>query len=84
MAQSVINFRIDKELKTNMEILCEKLGMNLTTAFIIFAKKMANEQRIPFDISIDNYYTGLNKTYIDEGINQLKSGKGTEHDLIES
>lgn len=83
MEQAVINFRIDKALKEKMEETCEKLGMNLTTAFTIFARKMTNEQRIPFDVAIDPYYTGLNKKYIQEGIDSLRRGEGKEHELIE-
>lgn len=83
MEQAVVNFRIDKKLKKQMEILCDKLGMSMTAAFTIFAKKMTNEQRIPFDVSIDPYYTGQNKKYIQEGIDALRKGRGKKHDLIE-
>ena len=31
---------MDEELKENMERTCQELGMNMTTAFTIFAKKM--------------------------------------------
>ena len=34
-----INFRMDAELKKSMEKLCDELGMSMTTAFTIFAKK---------------------------------------------
>ena len=39
MAQSMVTFRMDSDLKNKMEKLCDDLGMNLTTAFTIFAKK---------------------------------------------
>ena len=38
MAQTLINFRMDENLKQEMEKTCQDLGMNMTTAFTIFAK----------------------------------------------
>ena len=52
MAQALVNFRMDAELKKDMEETCRDLGMNMTTAFTIFAKKMTREKRIPFEVSI--------------------------------
>ena len=44
---------MDAELKRNMEELCDDLGMSMTTAFTIFAKRVTGERRIPFDVSAD-------------------------------
>lgn len=48
-----INFRMDKNLKQQMEILCSELGLNMSTAFTIFAKAMVRQQRIPFDVGLE-------------------------------
>lgn len=48
MVTTTINLRIDQEVKSDMEAVCKELGMNMTTAFTIFAKKMGREGRIPF------------------------------------
>lgn len=53
MAQSIVSFRMDEALKKSMEQLCDELGMTMTTAFTIFAKKAIRENRIPFDVSIE-------------------------------
>lgn len=53
MAQATVTFRIDEALKKSMEQLCDELGMSMTTAFTIFAKKATRENRIPFDVSIE-------------------------------
>lgn len=42
---------MDEELKKNMEQTCQELGMNMTTAITIFAKKLTREKRIPFYLS---------------------------------
>lgn len=75
MAQVLINIRIDEELKKNMEKTCQELGMNMTTAFTIFAKKMSREKRIPFDVSVDPFYSESNLKAISESIEQIKQGK---------
>ena len=81
MAQTLINIRMDEELKRNMEQTCQELGMNMTTAITIFAKKMTREKRIPFDVSIDPFYSESNMAHLRRGMEALNEGKGVEHDL---
>lgn len=83
MAQTSINIRIDEELKKNMEETCKELGLNITTAFTIFAKKMSREKRIPFEVSIDPFYSESNMAHLHRGVEALNEGKGIEHDIIE-
>ena len=86
MANAVnVNFRMDSELKKNMESLCDELGMSMTTAFTIFAKKMTREHRIPFDVSADPFYSEANIKYLEGIINDIQAGKANfaEHELLE-
>ena len=53
MATSNINIRMDSELKRQFEAFCSDMGMSMTTAFNIFAKKTVREYRIPFEIGAD-------------------------------
>lgn len=46
-------------------------------------KKIANEQLISFDLSIDPFYSETNLVHLRRGIAALNAGKGVEHDLIE-
>ena len=75
MGQTTINIRIDDELKKEMEQTCKELGMNITTAVTIFAKKMSREHRIPFEVSIDPFYSASNIISIDNSIEQINQGK---------
>lgn len=43
---AVINFRIDKKVKSDMETVCR----NMTTAFDFYCRKVIEEKRIPFDV----------------------------------
>ena len=75
MAQTLVNFRIDETTKKQIEQICNELGIAMSTAFNIFAKKMIREKRIPFEVSIDSFYSESNMKAIDESIKQLKEGK---------
>ena len=85
MAQAMINFRMDEELKKSMEETCKDLGLSMTTAFTIFAKKMTREKRIPFDVSVDPFYSESNMAYLKKVVEDIESGKAVlaEHKLIE-
>lgn len=85
MAQTNINIRIDKDLKKQFEAFCSDIGMSMTTAFCIFAKKTVREQKIPFEISADPFYSEEHMAVLERRIANIRSGKSTlkEHDLIE-
>lgn len=53
MAQTNINIRIDDDLKQQFDRLCCELGLNMSTAFNIFAKTMVRQQKIPFEVALD-------------------------------
>lgn len=45
-----INIRMDADLKRQFEQFCDDMGLTMTTAFNIFARKAVREYRIPFEI----------------------------------
>lgn len=84
MAQTTVNIRIDEELKKQVEALFSDFGMNMTTAFTIFAKAVVRERRIPFEITASEpFYSETNKAHLMKSIEQLNQGKGTIHDIVE-
>ena len=85
MAQTMVNFRMDEELKKKMEETCKDLGLSMTTGFTIFAKKMIREKRIPFDVSVDPFYSENNMSYLKKIVEEIESGKAVlvEHELKE-
>ena len=78
MAQVLVNIRMDEDLKKSMEQTCQALGINMTTAFTIFAKKMSREKRIPFEVSVDPFYSKSNMVAIDEAAKQIERGQVVE------
>lgn len=59
--QTLINIRMDETLKNNFDYVCSELGLNMSTAVTIFAKKVCREKRIPFEVSIDPTYEDKTK-----------------------
>lgn len=53
MAQTNLNIRMDSDLKEQFNAFCNDMGMTMTTAINIFAKKAVREYRIPFEIGGD-------------------------------
>lgn len=86
MEQAVnVNFRLDATVKKNMEQVCAELGLSMSAAFTIFAKKVGREKRIPFEVAIDPFYDERNLRYLEQKMVDYKAGKlrFAEHDLIE-
>lgn len=72
---ATITVRLDDNLKSNFANTCDELGLDMTTAFTIFAKKVSREKRIPFEISIEPFYSESNMRALRESIDQLNNGK---------
>jgi DNA-damage-inducible protein J len=87
MAQSTvdINFSMDENLKNGMEQACKELGLSMASAFTMFAVKVAREKRIPFEVSVDPFYSQENIERLKKAITDVESGrvKLTEHELVE-
>lgn len=57
MANSLIQLRIDEQLKTDATDIYEKLGLDLPTAIRIFLTRSVQEKGIPFNMTLkDNNY----------------------------
>ncbi len=83
MAQTNINIRMDEELKKQFDKFCSDVGMSMTTAICVFAKKAVKEQRIPFEITADPFYSSANIERLEKAIKDLNDGKGKKHDIVE-
>ncbi len=81
MAQ--LSMRIDDGVKKRAESACEALGMTMSTAINLYLVKLGNEMRIPFEVSVDPFYSPANQKVLDKSIRQLESGKGKQHELVE-
>jgi DNA-damage-inducible protein J len=83
MAQSMVNFRMDADLKKGMEQVCREMGLSMTAAFTIFATKVSKEKRIPFEVAVDPFFSEANMERLKKAIADVETGRVTEHELIE-
>lgn len=82
MAQ--INLRIDDDTKRQAEKTLNDIGLNMSTAITIFLKTVARENKIPFELSADPFYSRENMAELERRAADVRSGKShfKEHDLI--
>ena len=79
-----ITLRVNPELKREAEALCEEMGLTLSTAYTMFLKAVVRTRSIPFRVqaSEDPFWSEKNQKYLAESIQELKAGKGKEHELL--
>lgn len=85
MAQTSISIRMDADLKREFEQFCADVGMSMTTAFTVFAKKAVRENRIPFqlDREVPNEETRRAMEEAEKGINLSREYHSVE-ELMEA
>ena len=85
MGQTTLSIRMDEDIKKRFDTFCADVGMNATVAVNMFARAILREKRIPFEItgSDDPFYSIKNQARLHEAMEQLESGSGIAHDLIE-
>lgn len=48
---TTISIRLEDSMKRELESICDDMGMNLSTFFVIYAKKVLRDRKIPFEIA---------------------------------
>ena len=74
---TTVTLRFDDAMKRELDDMVEEMGMNLTTFFMVYAKRALRDRRIPFDITApeDVFYSDTNMEQLRRSIAQVKSGK---------
>ena len=78
-----LQIRIDKNLKNRTQKTLNSMGLDFTTAIVLFFIKLNNEQAIPFTITADGFHSSLNKEFLLKSIDQAKAGRVVEKTLEE-
>ena len=71
MAQTTLSVRMDDSLKSDFDKVCNELGLSMTTAITMLAKKMTREKRLPFEVSVDPFYSEENLARLRRSIAQM-------------
>lgn len=74
---TTVSLRFDDEMKKQLDEMCDEMGMNLTTFFMIYAKKALRDRRIPFEIAapLDPFYSDSNMEQLRKAGQQIKNGQ---------
>lgn len=81
MAQTMVNFRMDEKLKEKMEKTCKDMGLSVTAAYTMFATKVTREQRIPFEVTADPFFSEENMDRLRKNMAQMEKIGGTIHEV---
>ncbi len=75
---SLVQLRVEKEVKEEAEKLFNDLGLDLSTALRMFLKAAIREQKIPFKLAKekDPFYSKANMAELERRTKELDEGKG--------
>ena len=84
MAQ--ISLRVDDDVKRNAERTFDDIGLSMSTAINIFLKAVVRENRIPFELTADPFYSRENMAELERRVSDIRTGKSVlkPHELIEA
>ncbi|WP_455503263.1 type II toxin-antitoxin system RelB/DinJ family antitoxin [Blautia sp.] len=74
---TTISLRMDDETKKELDEMCEAMGMNISTFYMIYTKKALRDRRIPFEIEApaDPFYSEKNMSQFRKSLKQAEQGK---------
>ena len=76
MKTTVLQVRLDEQLKQQAEAILNDIGLSTTAAVRFFFAQTVRRNGLPFDpVSADPFYSEENQKAIRESIAQLEAGK---------
>jgi DNA-damage-inducible protein J len=78
-----MTIRLDVQDKKRFDLFCDQTGMNPSVAVNMFVKKVLREQKLPFTVELDPFYSTSN---MDELRRRIADGPEHwhTHELIEA
>ena len=82
MAQTNVNFKMDKQLKEELKEFCDGAGLTMSVLFKMIARNIVANHKIPFTITDnDPIYSEENVARIKAISEEMKNGKYHELNL---
>lgn len=75
MKYVTLSARINAEDKKRFEFFCENTGLNTSVAINLFIKTVLRENRLPFSIIGDPFYSESNMKALKTSMKEEKKGK---------
>ena len=80
---ATLSIRTDDNKKYNFEGFCESIGITVSSAVNMFMTACLRENKIPFELKADPFWSEENQERLKKSLQQAKEGKLTKHDLSE-
>lgn len=72
---ATLSVRLDDKTHNAFLEFCDTVGLSASTAFNLFAKAVVREQKIPFEIKVDSFYSNENVSHILDADKRVGEGK---------
>ena len=83
MANSLVQIRVDEQLKEDVTNIYEELGMDLPTAIRIFLKRSVQEKGIPFSMKLSDIQRDNKAVSAMQRMSQAAEENGTANMTLE-
>ncbi|MDR1330372.1 MAG: type II toxin-antitoxin system RelB/DinJ family antitoxin [Oscillospiraceae bacterium] len=83
MAMTTMSIRVDERDKKLFDSFCDQTGMNVSVAVNMFVKKVLREQKLPFIVELDPFYSESNMAELRRRVTDGPEHWHT-HELIEA
>ena len=87
---TTVNIQMDDKLAREFGDFCAAVGMDVSTAVSIYATKVVNTHRIPFEISTDeddqdimSWLTDSDLDYLKRAAKEMDAGGGHFHEITD-
>lgn len=82
---TTISIRLDDKDKKELEEMCADMGMNISTFYMIYTKKVLRDRCIPFEIAAprDPFYSDINRRQLKKADKQIQDGRIVEKTIAE-
>lgn len=78
-----ITMRAAPSIKACFEQICDEIGLSVNAALNLFVRRVVWDRRIPFSLSAAPFYCESNIRHLKASAEAARSGRVTEHELIE-
>ena len=80
---ATVSIRMDDDTKAAFERFCDSVGITVSAAVNMFAKMTVRENRIPFEIAGDPFWSEENQARLRLSMAHAKEGKLSKHEISE-
>lgn len=76
-------FKMDKQTRESFSILCDSLGLTMSSATLALIKQAVRNQGMSFSLRDENGFTPAEAHELKRRIKEVNCGDATHHELLE-